>query len=446
MAEPSTPPSTGPSASGPAPDWRSLHLWQIQPVRDALLLAALIGVIYLGYVLRVVTVPLLLAGLLAYLLEPVVRFVTRQGRGPVSREGAAAGLILATVLIISVPVAGGITFGVVQGASWVKEVGGSLERVRLSVESPEDARLSARVEELGPKWVKIRNGLVDLRNETEKVRQQQAGTLPDDASPPNVIAAHIYSVLQTASDWVQTNAQSISKQALQTGAGAVGIVVSIFGSLFFFGFSAFLTAFFFFFVCTGWGRVLKFWEGLIPEKRKGPVIDMVNKMDGVIAGFIRGRLTISAIFMVFFTVCYWIIGAPVPLIIGPLVGLLCIVPYAATGGMLLVILLMWLDTGKEGFMATWWWAVGAPIVVHSINQVLDDYVLTPAIQGKSTNMDTPTILFASLAGGILAGFYGLLVAIPVAACIKILLNELILPRVRAWAEGRAPDPLPLGKP
>ena len=58
-------------------------------------------------------------------------------------------------------------------------------------------------------------------------------------------------------------------------------------------------------------------------------------------------------------------------------------------------------------------------------------------------MDTPTILFASIAGGSLAGIYGLLVAIPAAACIKILLREVFWPRVRRWAEGKERDFLPL---
>ena len=52
-------------------------------------------------------------------------------------------------------------------------------------------------------------------------------------------------------------------------------------------------------------------------------------------------------------------------------------------------------------------------------------------------------LFVSLAGGVLAGFYGLLLAIPVGACLKILLNEVFWPRFRQWAEGRARDFLPI---
>ena len=91
----------------------------------------------------------------------------------------------------------------------------------------------------------------------------------------------------------------------------------------------------------------------------------------------------------------------------------------------------------------WWWIIGAPALIHGAGQILDDYILTPRIQGQSTGMDTPTILFASLAGAVLAGFYGVLLAIPVAACVKIALQRLFWPRFKAWAAGRASDPLPL---
>ena len=53
------------------------------------------------------------------------------------------------------------------------------------------------------------------------------------------------------------------------------------------------------------------------------------------------------------------------------------------------------------------------------------------------------ILFSSIAGGVLAGFYGLLLAIPVAACVKILLNEVFWPRFKKWAEGKEQDFLPI---
>ena len=53
-------------------DLRTLHLWHLQPVRDLLVIAAVAGAVYVGYAMRTVTVPLLVALALAYLFEPIV--------------------------------------------------------------------------------------------------------------------------------------------------------------------------------------------------------------------------------------------------------------------------------------------------------------------------------------------------------------------------------------
>jgi predicted PurR-regulated permease PerM len=89
--------------------------------------------------------------------------------------------------------------------------------------------------------------------------------------------------------------------------------------------------------------------------------------------------------------------------------------------------------------------VFAPIIAYQVGQFFDDYVLTPQIQGKSTDMDVPSILFATIAGGAIAGIYGLLLAIPVAACIKILLREIFWPKFRRWATGQEKDFLPIDR-
>ena len=241
---------------------------------------------------------------------------------------------------------------------------------------------------------------------------------------------------------VRQNAATISQRLVNVGTGIAGQALDVLKAVGGFLFGAFLTAFFFYFFCTGYGEVQKFWEGLIPEKKKGRFIDLVTKMDRVIAGFVRGRLTVAGVQIVVYTVLYSLVGVPAPLIVGPIMGILTIVPYASGIAAPIAMGLMWLDP-PGGWRGEWWWIVGGPLVVLMITQFLDDYVLTPMIQGKATNMDTPTILFASIAGGSIAGFYGVLVAIPVAACLKILLKEVFWPRFRAWSEGRAPDVLPI---
>jgi len=487
-------------------DWRRLHLHEIQFVRDLLIVAIVVGIVYLGYVLRPVTVPMLLAVALAYLFEPVVKAVTRGGI--ISRQGAAVGIIVAAGALVVAPVTIAVGFAVVQGTQYAAELARDIRAVRASVDAPENESLRAAVPEGA--WTRIRDYLVDLEQpeaeEEEKSPAEEGevgpgdetggGVAPDgesageggengadvsgeaaaggaspegeepdsrreevvggvgggDRTPPRASALSEGAPLQASAarrvvEWLELNAaglgQAVGRQAIGTGASAVGAALNALAGIGYMLFAAVLTAFFFFFFSTGWGKIVAFWEGLVPEARRGRVVELVTKMDRVIAGFVRGRLMIVGLLVVYMTAAYWLIGVPAPLVLGPIIGMLFIVPFVHIVGVPIAMLLMWLEP-SSGFTGQWWWIVFAPIGVYLVAQALDDWVLTPLIQGKNTDMDTPTILFASLAGGVLAGVYGLLLAIPVAACIKILIKELVWPRVHAWVQGRAKDLLPIG--
>jgi len=139
---------SGSSRSGdgtPRPGWPRMHLWEIQPLRDATVVLVVVGLLYLGYVLRVVTVPLLLALLLAYLFEPVVQWLTKENqrnrkhrkskRKGMSRAMAAVAIIVAAAVLVVVPVLGGVAIGTVEGVKLVRAVGTNLRTVVRFVDS-----------------------------------------------------------------------------------------------------------------------------------------------------------------------------------------------------------------------------------------------------------------------------------------------------------------------
>lgn len=439
-----------PADRKPAPaDLASRHLWQFQALRDAILIGVVFGLLWLGHRLSVVTVPLLLAVALAYLVEPLVKRMTRLRW--MSRQGAAATIIGSAALLVGVPVLAGVGFGAVQAFQFSRGLAMNLARLPEAVSTRDTSRLP-------PAWQPFGEQLLALDEWwTEHIAAPPAPPAPDAVGPPGEgetppPAANerggLARVAGSMAASLQTNAETIAarlgRRAVSTGADALAAGLAFVKSATMLAFGAFLTAFFFFFVSTGWGRVLTFWGGMIPERKRGRAFDLLQKMDRVIAAFIRGRLTIAAILAVLFTLAYALIGVPAPLILGPIVGVLSVVPYLALAGIPVSILLMLLEPAGEGVRASLWWMLAAPVVVYFVIQATDDYLWTPLIQGKATDLDSPTILFAVLAGGALAGFYGVLVAIPVAACAKILLKELVLPRVREWARGKAPDPLPIG--
>lgn len=423
---------------GEARGLQSLHLLQIQPVRDLLVFLLIVGVIYLGYVLRPLTIPLMLALTLAYLFEPVVRRMTRSGR--ISRPVAAMAIIVSTVLVVTVPVGIGVTYGTVQGMRLGQQLATRVSLVQASVASPDDEELREKVENLGPRWYWLRNEILALNARDGEAPDPLPAPEATEAPHPRTLARQ---ALAWTIEWVQGTVAGLDaafgRQALGTGADVVRIAGSAVTRTGYLLFAAFLVLFFFYFFSVSYQRVLASLADLIPAWKRTQTIDMIRKMDGVISGFVRGRLIIMCIQTVMFIIGYWIVGVPAALAVGLVIGVLSLVPYLSLLGIPLTILLMWLQPDPP----VWWWALAAPTIVYFIVQLSDDYVWTPLIQGKTTDMDIPSILFAVLAGGILAGFYGVLLAIPAAACIKILLKEAFWPRFKAWSEGRARDFLPI---
>ena len=104
----------------PPKDLQRLHLLQIQPVRDILVIALVLGVFWLGYKLSPITVPMLLALTLAYLVEPVVRRLVRGKH--MTRVQAAASVIMIVVVLITVPLIVGTTLAVSQGVRTTRTV------------------------------------------------------------------------------------------------------------------------------------------------------------------------------------------------------------------------------------------------------------------------------------------------------------------------------------
>lgn len=487
------PPSTKspPSNPDPAgrPDIRTLHLWQIQPVRDILVLASIFGIIYLGSVLSTVTVPMLLALTLAYLFEPLVRRLTRNNR--MSRAFATLSIIVIATLTVALPMGIGGAFAIVQGASYGGRI---LDKADLLAKVADDPANQANIEALGSQggWRKLGELISDLELGKDPRRKPAvpAAKPPENPTPdpapaepsapkptgedapaaspaPDAetgIAAtsagakadgkaegteanqgwSFERAVEWVSAWARDNTGTIgrvTRQVFGTGAEALSVIARFVKSMALLVFSGFLTVFFFFFFSSRWGGVQETLISMVPAQNRERTLELADRMDRVIAAFIRGRLIIMAILSALYVVAYWIIGVPAPLAVGIMVGIFSGVPYLPLLGVPISILLMFLMPVGTPHSAAY--ILTVPIITYALIQMSDDYIWTPMIQGKATDMDTPTILFAVLSGALLGGFYGVLLAIPIGACFKIVLKEVLMPRFRAWAEGRARDFLPI---
>lgn len=402
-----------------------MHLWQMQPIRDVLLGLGIFALIIIGQKTSVVTVPLLLAILLAYLFEPVIVWLMK--RFGASRRVSVIAIMVVMITCVVLPIMAGGAYAAGQLFTFTTDTIANVDRVNEALKKPDE--LAARQRLAGEGDIEpVPGAFLWVYDE---IKQSETDT-----------ESSMGRALDAAIDWIATNQEQIAKTTASVSVDVVNRILGILGAAFGIAFMVFVTAFFFFFTSTEWVQLKGFGVKLLPDKNRDRIIDLMQKFDKVISGFIRGRITIAFIQGIVFSIGYFLIGVPGAFILGPVVAILSIVPYLALIGLPISVSLLALQ-GHEGFRGEWWWVFGAPAAIYFLGQALDDYVWTPLIQGKSTGMDTPTILFASLAGGALFGVFGLLIAIPIAACVKILIQEIFWPRFKEWAEGRAEDPLPI---
>ncbi|MGI6301885.1 MAG: AI-2E family transporter [Verrucomicrobiota bacterium] len=451
--------------------FHELHVWQFQAFRDLLVIATVLGIFFAGYALRAVTVPLLVALLLAYLFDPVIEMICE--RTQLHRPTAILSLLLSV----------GGTLIVVFGLALPLVIGNAGQLIS----DLRDGSMHARIERVEP-WVPERfqqdfeaflrqfpqsserarpKGTPVTQDPTESDPTPKPNgedeplpeTTPSSAETEEPLEATIERIVQEqlvlhnealfaalppppadATDSEGGNLWGFAKQSVQAVAGLIAAIVRL-------ALLAFLIPFYFFFFSLWYHDVIRFFQSLIPDANKERALHLIHEMDNVIAGFVRGRIVISFIMGILLAVGWLLCGIPYAVILGLTVGVLCAVPYLGGIGIPIAIILLALrqfDLPVDQRMA-WWGVLLWPSLVFGVVQVVEGYFLTPTIAGRATNLDPVTILVAILAGGSVFGVYGMLLAIPTAACLKILFREVVMPRIRAWMEGRAPDPLPFGK-
>ncbi len=423
--------------------WADRHLWQIQPVRDVCLLVGVVLLLMLGYLLRPVTVPLLIALGLAYLFEPVIgrltclhRWVTRT-RVVVATLGLlAAAMVLALALLVP--------FVLAQATNLLDNTATYATRVREMSQNdwvPEPVRRSVE--------------MISAPLMAEPETDGAAGAATPDPEPETGVdearIREIVAEMQAARQPGESTPDAVrmlgagGRKLLSTAGYLLGRTVDL-------GFSLFLIAFFFFFFSTTFPGIRDFCLSCLPDAHRDRNLELLGKMNRAISGFVRGRLTIAVILAMIYAVGWSLCGVPSGALLGLATGVACLIPYLSGLGLPIAWVLLLVHvygSGAESLYVSadgniaWHWLLILPGIPWLVAQLADDYLLSPVIQGRATNLGPVAIVVAVIGGGVLAGLYGMLLAIPVAACIRIVILDVVKPRLREWLAGRRRDPLPV---
>lgn len=167
---------------------------------------------------------------------------------------------------------------------------------------------------------------------------------------------------------------------------------------------------------------------LVPRTHHIPLSRVLLNLERIVGGYIRGQVITSALMGVFIFALLRIAGVDNALAIAVFAGLVDILPYIGGLLMLAPALLATLPLGPVVALSV----LGA-IVVY---QEIESRLLVPLLYGRSLRLPSSVVLVALLAGGVLYGVVGALLALPMAAAALMLLEEL---RVELPGETETPD-------
>lgn len=213
-------------------------------------------------------------------------------------------------------------------------------------------------------------------------------------------------------EYIQTNYSADSIQAMLLKVAQSGLnFIQIGGTVVLIPIIAF-------YFLLDWDRMLDNMRRLIPRPYEKSTLHIVGECHSVLGAFVKGQFLVMFLLGTVYAVGLQIIGLEIGLIIGMVAGLASIIPYLGFAvGMIAAVIATLFQFGID------WMQLVLVGVVFMIGQAVEGYVLQPFLLGDKIGLSPVAVVFAVLAGAQLAGFLGMLIALPVAAIIVVLLRH-----------------------
>lgn len=174
-----------------------------------------------------------------------------------------------------------------------------------------------------------------------------------------------------------------------------------------------------FYLLSDWHRMIDAVRALVPRRALAETARIATRVDENLGRYVRGQLLVMAILGSLFAAGLGALHVPGGVALGLIAGFLSFVPYVGfLIAMAIATLLAALDGGGSSHALA---VCGFMWFVH----VLDITLVTPRILGGRVGLPPAAVILALLAGGKVAGFVGLLVAIPAASVARVLLSEVV---------------------
>jgi predicted PurR-regulated permease PerM len=221
-------------------------------------------------------------------------------------------------------------------------------------------------------------------------------------------------IINTAINWVQSNASTIGGGVLAVG---VGIASGVTGFVVIF----ILTLYF----VASLSSMKRGLYRLVPASRRAAFSDIAEQISAQVGRYVVGQATIAIIngvcTFIFLSILSIFAGAKYPALFAFVGFLFALIPLVGTltGSVIIVLSTLLLGGPLPAIIAA---------IYYLIYMQVEAYVVTPRVMGRAVKVPGAIVVIAALAGGALLGILGALIAIPVAAAILLIIDQVIIPR------------------
>ena len=404
--------------------------------------AAIVGLIVgtvwgLGRILKVLSPvlwPLAVAGVLAYLLDPVVDFFERRR---VSRPRAIALVFFIALFLIIALFSSVVPRLVVETRQLVSNVpefvANAEQRVVNWINNP-PAPLQNLLQRFGVRWTStpaVTNAAPDsLTNAapdslTNAAPDSLTNAAPDGvtgappARPPGSVSFDQLDkeTVQKVTEWFGTTMKAVGRwmgSQLSRLTGFFGVVAGLA-----------LIPIYLFYLLLEKRSISDNWTTYLPlrdSQLKEELVFVLRSINDYLIAFFRGQVLVAICDGVLYAIGFAIIGLPYAFLLGAVAMVLTIIPFLGAIVTCGAALLIALVTGG-------WQDMLLVILVFSIVQGIEGYILQPKILGDRVNLHPMVIIIAVIAGTtLLGGLLGAILAIPLAAALRVIMKRYVWKR------------------
>ena len=224
---------------------------------------------------------------------------------------------------------------------------------------------------------------------------------------------------------------SVIKESLSKSLGIIGSSLA----LLFSAISWLVVILYVIFIMLDYEKLMLSFRQLVPHRHRHRVFRIFEDIKNAMNRYFRGQALIAGLVGVMFAIGFLIIGLPMGVALGLLIGILNMVPYLQLISLPITGILCLVWTVSTG--GNFWLIFAESMAIYVIVQCIQDLILTPKIMGKAMGLNPALILLSLSIWGSLLGFIGLIIGLPLTTLMLSYYNLYVIQRVQVKARHRA---------